>query len=119
MPLGNVNRRQALASFGVAGGLALAPTTTDAQMQPVQRPPDEKVPVSGKAGPGLEPFDEAMLTIMDRHGIPAPRLPLPGRGNSYSPRATVGPTSLPANRSSPIRCSASPVCRSPSPPSRS
>jgi N-acyl-D-amino-acid deacylase len=30
----------------------------------------EGVPITGKAGPGMEPFDRAMLKIMDRHGIP-------------------------------------------------
>jgi N-acyl-D-amino-acid deacylase len=30
----------------------------------------EGVPISGKAGPGLEPFDLTMVKIMDRHGIP-------------------------------------------------
>jgi len=30
----------------------------------------DRVPITGKAGPGMEPFDQAILKIMDRHGIP-------------------------------------------------
>jgi N-acyl-D-amino-acid deacylase len=33
-----------------------------------------KVPINGKAGPGLKPLDDAMLTIMDRHGVPGAAL---------------------------------------------
>ncbi len=34
----------------------------------------------GKAGPGLEPYDAAMLKIMDRHGIPGAALAIAFRG---------------------------------------
>jgi N-acyl-D-amino-acid deacylase len=34
----------------------------------------EAIPIKGKAGPGLEPFDAAILKIMDRHGIPGTAL---------------------------------------------
>lgn len=47
------------------------PQNVPAQEQPPQPPrPFEKVPIRGKAGPGLEILDEATLDIMDRHGIP-------------------------------------------------
>jgi N-acyl-D-amino-acid deacylase len=45
-------------------------TGAAAQPQPPQRRAYEKVPVTGKAGPGLERLDLAMLDVMDRHGIP-------------------------------------------------
>jgi CubicO group peptidase (beta-lactamase class C family) len=77
-------RRQALAGFGTMGGLSVATSMgapfdssiAEAQThpQPSFRPPEEKVPVNGKAGPGLEPFDEAILKIMDRHGVPGAAL---------------------------------------------
>jgi hypothetical protein len=41
-----------------------------AQSQPHAPLLPDKVPITGKAGPGLEPFDTAMLKVMDRHGIP-------------------------------------------------
>jgi N-acyl-D-amino-acid deacylase len=69
-----LTRRAALAGIG---GLAAAAQvgslpfagTAEAQ-QPPQRPLDKVIPMRGKAGPGLEPMDEAMLRIMDRHGLP-------------------------------------------------
>jgi N-acyl-D-amino-acid deacylase len=36
--------------------------------------PREALPVRGKAGPGLEPLDKAVLGIMERHGIPGAAL---------------------------------------------
>ena len=69
-----LTRRDALAGIG---GLAAAAQVgslpfagTAAAQQPAQRPPDKAIPIRGKAGPGLEPLDEAMLRIMDRHGLP-------------------------------------------------
>jgi N-acyl-D-amino-acid deacylase len=71
-----MSRRAALAGLG---GLAattsvasLAPPENVASAQPAQnfRPPEEAIPVKGKAGPGLEPFDAAMLALMERHGLP-------------------------------------------------
>jgi CubicO group peptidase (beta-lactamase class C family) len=65
-----ITRRAALAGLAGLGGLGVP-----AQGQPVQPPaPFEKVPVRGKAGPGLELFDAAMLKIMDRNGIPGAAL---------------------------------------------
>src|SRR5262245_53148845 len=69
-----LSRRAALAGLGglaAAAQMRLAPEAPAAAFAQVTgRPPDEKVPVNGRAGPGLERFDSAMLTIMDRHGIP-------------------------------------------------
>jgi N-acyl-D-amino-acid deacylase len=65
-----LTRRAALAGMAGLGTLAVTAEPA-AQGQPVQAPaPFEKVAIRGKAGPGLEPLDEAMLRIMDRHGIP-------------------------------------------------
>jgi N-acyl-D-amino-acid deacylase len=44
------------------------------------RSPFAKVPITGKAGPGLAPLDTAMLTIMDRHGIPGAALGIAKEG---------------------------------------
>jgi N-acyl-D-amino-acid deacylase len=38
--------------------------------QEAQQPALKKFPISGKAGAGLEPLDRAMVTILQRHGIP-------------------------------------------------
>ncbi len=65
-----LTRRAALAalgSLGVAAGGA-------AHAQPANPAPPGAVPVKGKAGRGLEAFDTAMLSIMDRHGIPGAAL---------------------------------------------
>ncbi len=71
-PRKTFSRRTAIAGLG---GLALAAQTGTLRAQPPQPPPPEPViPVKGKAGPGMEPFDPAMLTIMDRHGIPGAAL---------------------------------------------
>ena len=49
---------------------------TSALMSPGQMPsgtpqwPQEKIPITGSAGPGLESLDKAVTQIMDRHGIP-------------------------------------------------
>jgi CubicO group peptidase (beta-lactamase class C family) len=76
-----VTRRAALARLAGVGGLTVAAqvggrsgkgTARAEQVQPPPRPLE--VPIKGKAGPGLEPFDPAMLKIMDRHGIPGAAL---------------------------------------------
>jgi N-acyl-D-amino-acid deacylase len=67
-----LTRRTALAGLAGIGGLATLEATAPAQ-QP-QPPVEGAVPVRGKAGRGLEPFDDAMLKIMDRHGIPGAAL---------------------------------------------
>jgi CubicO group peptidase (beta-lactamase class C family) len=75
-----ITRRAALAGLG---GLAAATQVIDVagvrtmgEAQAQQRMPqfDLPVPVKGQAGPGLEPFDTAMLQIMDRHGVPGAAL---------------------------------------------
>lgn len=74
-PRKKMTRRAALAGMAGVGGLTAASHSgtlpgAAAQAQQPFRPPEEAVPVTGKAGPGLEPLDAAMRTIMDRHGIP-------------------------------------------------
>lgn len=41
---------------------------------PIHTLPGRRVPVTGKAGPGLEPLDDALLKILDHHGIPGATL---------------------------------------------
>jgi CubicO group peptidase (beta-lactamase class C family) len=67
-----LTRRAALAGLAGIGGLAATPPELMAQGQPGQPPPraPEPYPITGKAGPGLEPLDQAMLNIMSRHGLP-------------------------------------------------
>lgn len=82
-PRNKVTRRAALAGIAGAGGLAavaqvggLPGLGEEARAQQPPRPLEEVVPIKGKAGPGLEPLDAAMLKIMDRHGIPGAALAL-------------------------------------------
>ena len=67
-----LTRRAAVTGMGLtlAAG-ALAPNADAAQPQ---RDPFADIPVSGQAGPGLESFDNAMRTIIDRHGLPGAAL---------------------------------------------
>lgn len=71
-----MTRRAALTGVGglavsaQVGQLLVENPVASAQAPPNFRPPDEAIPIKGKAGPGLEPFDPAMLAIMDRHGLP-------------------------------------------------
>jgi N-acyl-D-amino-acid deacylase len=74
IPRKGLTRRAALAGLAGVGGLAVTADEA-ARAQPPQPPTSfEKVPITGKAGPGLEPLDPAMLAIMDRHGIPGAAL---------------------------------------------
>jgi CubicO group peptidase (beta-lactamase class C family) len=73
-----MTRRAMLSGLGglatVKGGAA---SSTEAQPPGDGEPPRafaDKSPITGKAGPGLEPFDEGMLQIMDRHGVPGAAL---------------------------------------------
>src|SRR5262245_48185563 len=83
-PRTGLTRRQALAGLGAAGGFGLLPDvstpTAAAQIPADFRLPDEDVPINGKAGPGFESFDDAMLAIMDRHGIPGAALAIARQG---------------------------------------
>jgi N-acyl-D-amino-acid deacylase len=51
-----------------------------AQDQPPAPRPDDAIPITGKSGPGLEPFDNAMRTIIDRHGLPGAALAIARNG---------------------------------------
>lgn len=66
-------RRQALAGLGGLGGLVCEASAAD-ETPPKQPALEDVVPIHGKAAPGFELFDSAMLTIMDRHGIPGAAL---------------------------------------------
>jgi N-acyl-D-amino-acid deacylase len=63
-----LTRRAALAGLAGIGGLVTTAQALAQDQPPV--PGFEKVPIKGKAGPGLEALDAAMLDVMDRHGIP-------------------------------------------------
>jgi N-acyl-D-amino-acid deacylase len=78
-----LTRRAALTSLAGVGGLTAAGSVTGlpgeakgrtAQAQERFRPPEDAVPITGKAGDELIPFDTAMLKIMDRHGVPGAAL---------------------------------------------
>jgi N-acyl-D-amino-acid deacylase len=58
--------------------VALAATPPSAQ-EPFELR-TEDFPVTGKAGPGLQPIDRAMHTIMSRHGIPGGAIALAKEG---------------------------------------
>lgn len=58
--------------YGLPGSLALMVAL--ATLASSQQPGPFKVPVTGKAGQGLEPFDQTTLATMDRHGIPGAAL---------------------------------------------
>jgi CubicO group peptidase (beta-lactamase class C family) len=62
-----LTRRSALACIAGIGGLAATGTVSGDNPLP---PAFEKIPISGKAGPGLEALDTAILDVMDRQGIP-------------------------------------------------
>jgi N-acyl-D-amino-acid deacylase len=75
-----ITRRAALAGIG---GLAMATQLGDlpglekrglARAQQPGRPFPKGIPIKGKAGAGLKPFDAAMIQIMERHGIPGAAL---------------------------------------------
>jgi N-acyl-D-amino-acid deacylase len=80
-----ITRRTALAGLG---GLAVASQVirlgdepgARAQARPAARSASAAIPITGKAGPGLKPFDQAMLRIMDRHGIPGAALAIAKNG---------------------------------------
>src|SRR4051794_40561304 len=68
-----LSRRAALAGVGVAlgSGMVVLPArrVSAAQPQAAGRDPLAAIPITGQAGKGLEPFDAAMRTIIDRHGL--------------------------------------------------
>lgn len=70
-------RRAVLAGLG---GVAAGAAAGEQQPPAVAPPYDAEVPVRGKAGPGLGPFDAAMTQIMDRHGVPGAALAIAKNG---------------------------------------
>jgi CubicO group peptidase (beta-lactamase class C family) len=85
-PRKKLTRRAALAGLAGIGGLSTTLPLGDglsvgsAQAQQPFRAPEEAIPITGKAGPGLEPFDPAMLAIMDHHGVPGAALAIAKNG---------------------------------------
>jgi N-acyl-D-amino-acid deacylase len=81
-----ITRRAVLAGIGglavaaQAGNLPGGPTVCLGQGREGPRALEDKIPVTGKAGPGLKPLDAAMLKIMDRHGIPGAALAIAAKG---------------------------------------
>lgn len=55
------------------------------------------IPITGKAGPGLEPFDQAVARMMDRHGIPGASLAVAKNGKLVFARG-YGVASVTPNR---------------------
>jgi N-acyl-D-amino-acid deacylase len=76
----HLTRRAALAGLAGLGGLAASAPVGVAHAQKPPRPLEGGIPINGKAGPGLKPFDPAMLAIMDRHGIPGAALAIAKAG---------------------------------------
>src|SRR6516165_10308365 len=67
-----LTRRAALSSLSLtlaAGALVPSAQAAAAQQPPPGRDPFADIPITGQAGPGLEPFDTGMRTIIDRHGL--------------------------------------------------
>lgn len=80
MPTPKPTRRAALAALG---GIPVAASVGGAQPpQPGKpfAPHENKIPVRGKAGPGMEAFDDAMVSILERHGIPGAALSISKNG---------------------------------------
>jgi CubicO group peptidase (beta-lactamase class C family) len=83
-----LTRRSALAKLAGIGGLAAAHVgalpgveiTGTAVAQTRAHPPDERLPITGKAGPALDHLDKAVLAMMDRHGIPGAALAVARKG---------------------------------------
>ena len=107
-PRKKLTRRAAIASAAL-GAYALADNPAEAaQVQPRPVRPEDAIPTSGRAGPGLEPFDNAMRTIIDRHGLAARRSP--SRKGRLVLAKGYGWANLRARkRCSLPRCSASPA----------
>ena len=100
-----LTRRGALASLGAGLGAAVAtPVTAQpaATAQPPMRTMDHlkaKVPIRGKAAPGLDDLDELMLGVMNQHGIPGAGAALArdgklllAKGYGWSNITTAAPT---------------------------
>jgi CubicO group peptidase (beta-lactamase class C family) len=67
-----LTRRAALSGIGLAAAAGVAGTRNKAvaaQPQSPLRDPHAPIPITGQAGPGLDAFDGAMRTIIDRHGL--------------------------------------------------
>ncbi|HEY7159438.1 MAG TPA: serine hydrolase domain-containing protein [Gemmataceae bacterium] len=63
-----------LLALAVAGLTTLTVLTTPVRGQVPFREPEARYPSTGKEVPGLQPLDEAVVTMMSRHGIPGAAL---------------------------------------------
>jgi N-acyl-D-amino-acid deacylase len=87
-PRKKITRRAALTGLAGLGGLTAvqngdypgAKTAEAAPPPPAERLAEAPIPIQGKAGPGLEPFDAAMIKIMERHGVPGAALAIAKNG---------------------------------------
>jgi N-acyl-D-amino-acid deacylase len=77
-----ISRRAALTglSLGACAWSAQPEAAGASQTPPAVRDPHAAIPISGRAGPNLEPFDAAMRTIIDRHGLPGAALSIAKEG---------------------------------------
>lgn len=76
-----LTRRAALSGLGMAVGAGVLHTSRKAgAAQPAGRDPLAAIPISGQAGPGLDSFDAAMRTIIDRHGLAGASLAIAKEG---------------------------------------
>jgi CubicO group peptidase (beta-lactamase class C family) len=64
-----LTRRAAVAGLGLSLAAGAMPPESKAAAVQTQRDPFADIPVTGQAGPGLDSFDNAMRTIIDRHGL--------------------------------------------------
>jgi CubicO group peptidase (beta-lactamase class C family) len=58
----------------LTGGYRAGPAPSQPGLAEASPWPPGEYPVTGKAGPGLEPLDQAVMTMMYRHGIPGASL---------------------------------------------
>jgi N-acyl-D-amino-acid deacylase len=62
-----------LSGLGASLSAGVLPATAQRDDSP-SRVLEEKIPVSGKSAPALQPFDTAMMKIMEHHGLPGAAL---------------------------------------------
>src|SRR5688572_8618576 len=79
--LKRLTRRAALSGIAAAVGAGAIERRAAAAAQAAPaRDPLAAIPISGRAGPGLEPLDAAMRTIIDRHGLAGAALAIAREG---------------------------------------
>jgi N-acyl-D-amino-acid deacylase len=66
--------------FSMAGLTTLIVLTAPVRGQVPFQEPEARFPTTGKEAPGLQPLDEAVITMMGRHGIPGAALAIARNG---------------------------------------